>query len=136
MDPKNIVVLLEGKFDTDKLNAKLKKMLAKEKDAHLKVADDDKVAHYKVRLPKMAIPQAGNLPDELVLAPLDDNFVIALERNADSATPLPSEAARRARSRRTLSNWSARSIRKKPFRSLSFRRKRCWPARRSMVSKP
>jgi hypothetical protein len=84
LDPKNVVVLLEGKFDTDKLNAKLKE-LAKDKDAHLKVADDDKVAHYKVKLPKMAIPQAGNLPEELVLAPLDENFVaVALEKDAIS----------------------------------------------------
>ena len=103
LDPKNVVVLLEGKFDTEKLNAKLKE-LAKDKNAHLKVVDDDKVAHYKVKLPKMSIPQAGNLPEELVLAPLDENFVaVALDATL-SATPLRTGAARKARSRRTLSN--------------------------------
>jgi hypothetical protein len=82
MDPKNIVVLLEGKFDTDKMNAKLKE-LAKDKNGNLKVADDEKVAHYKVRLPKVPIPQAGALPEELVLTPLDENFIaVALERDA------------------------------------------------------
>jgi hypothetical protein len=81
MDFPKALVLLEGKFDADKVHGKLKEM-AKDKKHNLTVADDDKLVHYKLKLPKAPIPQPG-LPSELLLAPLDENFLaVAMEKDA------------------------------------------------------
>lgn len=81
MDPKNALVLLEGKFDSEKVHGKLKEM-AKDKKNNLSVADDAKVAHYKIKIPKAAIPQPG-LPDTVLLTPLDENFMaVAMDESA------------------------------------------------------
>jgi len=81
MDFQKALILLEGKFDADKVHAKLKEM-AKDKKHNLTVVDDDKLVHYKLKLPKAPVPQAG-LPSELVLTPLDQNFLaVAMEKGA------------------------------------------------------
>ena len=56
MDFQKTLVLLEGKFDADKVHAKLKEM-AKDEKHNLTVADDDKLVHYKLKLPKAPFPK-------------------------------------------------------------------------------
>jgi hypothetical protein len=81
MDPKNALVLLEGKFDSEKVHGKLKE-LAQDKKNNLSVANDAKVAHYKIKIPKGAMPQPG-MPDTVLLTPLDENFmVVAMDESA------------------------------------------------------
>jgi hypothetical protein len=81
MDFQKALVLLEGRFDTDKLNAKLKE-LAKKENAHLSVADDDNLPHYKLKVPKAPIPQAG-LPNEVLMTPLNGQFLaLAMTKDA------------------------------------------------------
>lgn len=82
MDPQKFLVLLEGKFDKDKFSAKIKELAADKKNNISESGDDAAVKHFKVKIPKNALPQPG-LPSELVFTQLDDNFLAAaIDENA------------------------------------------------------
>jgi hypothetical protein len=73
LQAKNILMLLEGKFDPAKVQGKLKEM-AREKKNDLEAVQVDGATIYQGRLPKPAVPNPA-VPSRFLLTVLDNRFI-------------------------------------------------------------
>ncbi len=80
MQPKSVIILLEGKFDPAKINDKLKELVKEKKN--LESITEGGTTIYQGKLPKQAAPTPG-MPSQFYLTVLDDR-VIAFATDKDA----------------------------------------------------
>jgi hypothetical protein len=81
LKPQNVLLLMEGKFDPAKVQAKLKEM-AQQKKNNLEVTSEGGVTIYEGRLPKPAMPNPA-MPSRFLLTVLDNRFIaFAVDKDA------------------------------------------------------
>jgi hypothetical protein len=81
MQPKNILMLVEGRFDPTKVQNKLTEM-AKDPKNNLEVTKEGTATIFQVKIPQQALPNAA-VPSTILLTALDNEYLaVAVDRDA------------------------------------------------------
>jgi len=81
MQPKNLLVLVEGRFDPAKVQAKLDDM-AKDPKNNLQSAKEGGTTFYQVKLPQQALPNPA-IPNTLLMTVLDNEYIaVGVDKDA------------------------------------------------------